>query len=309
MRLLARRHPIAVFLALVFGLGVPLMLSPTFLPAGSFPIGALSRLLGREGEIAASLLLVWGALVPAALITSGLEGGPMAVVALLRRATIWRIGVGWWALILLALPATTVGVALLLGDTLRSLTFDSLATEIGGFFLGLALFNLAEEVSWAGFFQTRLERRSSLYRAALLTALPFAAIHLPLAVISGVTAAVALIVQFVFLVVLGVVVRLLVGLVLRGTANSLLAVGVLHTVFNRCNNPTGIAAKLLNGTHRPTAALVATVLLVVILGVTLRKRASPAERARLDAENGESGPAHASVYDPRNPRNSRSGVG
>jgi membrane protease YdiL (CAAX protease family) len=277
----------------VFGLGVPLMLSAMLLPPGSFPVGALSGLLGRESEIAASLLLVWGALVPAALIASSLEGGRVAVLALLRRATMWRIGAGWWALIFLALPATTVAVALLLGDTFRSPTFDSLAAEIGGFLLGLVLFNLAEEVSWAGFFQTRLERRHSLYRAALITALPFAGIHLPLAVISGVTAPVALIVQFVFLMVLSVVVRLLVGLVLRGTANSLLAVGVLHTVFNRCNNPTGIAAKLLNGNHRPTASLVAAVLLAVILGVMLRHRAGPADRARLDAANRESGPAEA----------------
>jgi hypothetical protein len=66
------------------------------------------------------------------------------------------------------------------------------------------------------------------------------------------------------------------GLVMRGAANSLLAVGLTHTTFNRSNNATGIAALLLDGTHRQAAVLLATALLIVLLGVMLRRRTGQA---------------------------------
>jgi membrane protease YdiL (CAAX protease family) len=287
LRDLARRYPILLFLTLVFGIGVPLMLAPMLAARGIIPGGTLAAMVGVDTEFAASLLLVWLALFPAALIVSALEGGRPAVRALLRRATIWRIGAGWWALVLLALPATTVALALLLGDTFQPPTLATLGGELGGFLVGFLLFNLAEEIAWAGFLQTRLERRTNLYLAAALTAIPFAGIHLPLAVINGMTAPKDLAIHFVLLTILAVVLRSLLGLVLRGTANSLLAVAMLHTVFNRSNNTNGIAAKLLEGGHRQAAVLLATAVVTVILGVALRRRASRAERARLDAASGE----------------------
>jgi membrane protease YdiL (CAAX protease family) len=50
--------------------------------------------------------------------------------------------------------------------------------------IALLVIHLWEETVWAGFMQTRLERRHSLPVAALLTAVPFAAIHLPLQLIA-----------------------------------------------------------------------------------------------------------------------------
>jgi len=168
-----------------------------------------------------------------------------------------------------------------------------LSDELVGFAAGFLLANLWEEGSWAGFMQTRLERRYNLYRAAALTAIPFAAIHMPLQVINGVTSPVALLAAFALLTVLAVVVRSLLGLVLRGSGNSLLAVALTHTIFNRSNNTDGIVAKLVAGTHRQLAALLATALVLMLLGVVLRRRTDPAERARLDAANGEGSPVTA----------------
>jgi len=73
--------------------------------------------------------------------------------------------------------------------------------------------------------------------------------------------------------VLAIVVRSYFGLVKRGAATSLLAVGVAHTIFNRSNNSDGIAARLLEGSHRQLAALIATALLTIVLGVIQRRRA------------------------------------
>ncbi len=277
------RHTIAVYLALVFGLGYSLMLGLLLLPQGIIPAGTAQG--AANLEVAASAVLVFLALFPAALIVTALEGGRPAVVALFRRMVNWRIGAGWWAIVLLALPLTTIALASLLGDTLRSPTLDSLGKEALGFAVGFLGFNYLEEASWSGVMQTRLERRYNVYSAAALTAIPFAGIHMPLQIINGVTAPVRLAVAFLILMIIALLARVFFGLVMRGAANSLLAVGLAHTTFNRSNNATGIAALLLDGTHRQAAVLLATALLIVLLGVILRRRTGQAERARLDDAN------------------------
>lgn len=272
LRRLAIHHPIALFLTLVFGLGYPLMFVPLLAARGVIPGGSLPGMVGLDTEKASALLMVMLVLFPAALIVSALEGGRPAVMALLRRAAIWRIGAGWWAFVVLALPVTTVVLALLLGDTFRPPTLAQLAGELGGFAAGFLLVNLWEEISWAGFMQTRLERRHNTYLAAVITAVPFAAIHMPLQVINGVTSPARLAMGFALLTVLAMLVRSYFGLVMRGAGGSLLAVGIAHTIFNRSNNTDGIAALLLDGTHRQAAALLATALLTIGLAVTLRGR-------------------------------------
>jgi CAAX protease family protein len=284
---LARRRPIALYLTIVFGLGYPLMFLPLLAQRGIIPGASLPGMVGLDVERAAALLMVILALFPAALIVSALEGGRPAVIALLRRMVSWRIGAWWWAFVLLALPVTTILLGLLFGDRLRPPSLATIGGELAGFAAGFLMVNLFEESSWAGFMQTRLERRHNFYVAALLTAIPFAAIHMPLQVINGVTSPISLLTVFLALTVLGAVVRSLFGLVMRGAGNSLLAVGLTHTSFNRSNNTDGIAAQLLQGTHRQVAALLATALLAVLLGVTLRSRTGAAEGARLDAVNGE----------------------
>ena len=278
----ARRHPIALFLTLLFGIGYPLMALPILADRGLIPGRSLPGAIGLDVERMSALLMVALVLFPAALLVSALEGGRPAVGRLLRRLAIWRIGAGWWALVLLGLPALTVIIALLLGDSLRPPTLATLGDELVGAAAGFLLVNLWEEGAWAGFMQTRLERRHNLYTAAALTAVPFAAIHLPLQFVSGTPSAGALLLNFALLAVLAVVVRSYFGLVMRGAANSLLAVGLAHTIFNRSNNSDGIAARLLEGGHRQIAALIATLLLTVALGVLFRRRSGPAERARLE---------------------------
>ena len=209
------------------------------------------------------------------------------MAALLRRATSWRIGPLWWAIVLLAVPVTTIVVALAMGDGFRPPTAATMGAELAGILFGFVLANFGEEIAWAGFCQTRLERRHNLYLAAALTAIPFAAIHMPLQVINGNTSPLSLAGGFLALTVLGIVFRSMLGLALRGTRNSVLAVAVMHTMFNRSNNSDGVAAKLLDGTHRQIAALIATALVTVALGYFLRQRATRAERSRLDAADGE----------------------
>ena len=272
MHNLARRYPIALYLALVFGLGVPLMTLGVLASRGIIPGADLPAKVGLDLERASALAMVLLALFPAALIVTALDGGRPAVNAFLKRMVSWRIGAGWWAFIILALPTATVLLALGLGDTFRPPTLGALAKEVGGFFVGFLLVNWWEESSWAGFMQTRLEQRYNLYAAAAITAVPFAGIHMPLQFLNGTPSLSEVFSGFLLLTVLAVVVRSYFGLIMRGTSSSLLAVGVAHTIFNRSNNTDGIAALLLEGTNRQGAALLATLLLTIALGVMRYRR-------------------------------------
>jgi membrane protease YdiL (CAAX protease family) len=148
----------------------------------------------------------------------------------------------------------------------------SLAVEqTVGLLVGLCLVNLWEETAWAGFLQTRLEQRHSLIMAAVLTAVPFALIHMPLQFIGEFSAG-SLAAALVLLLIVSVVFRLLLGVVLRGARDSVLAVALLHTMFNRSNNSDGMVAALVDGPSRGLAALSATAMLAAIVAVVIRRR-------------------------------------
>lgn len=277
------RHPIAAFLFLALGSVyvlsvIPILMQYDVIPGKNFPAR-----LGLDMErFSAGLLTIL--LFGSALLVTFLDGGRRAVRQLFRRILRWRVNVGWWLVALLALPMLTVIIAVLLGDFAALPVRNVLWRELVGILIAWLLINLWEEAAWAGFLQTRLERRHNFFLAAFLTGIPFAAIHMPLQVITGqVRSAVDFAVSFGLLMVLVIVVRSLYGMVLRGAANSLLLVGLSHAMFNRSNNTDGIAADiLLGGDSRQIAALIATVVLVVVLGLVLRKKLSRPYRRELD---------------------------
>jgi uncharacterized protein len=203
----------------------------------------------------------------------------------------WKVSIGWWLTAFLALPLVTVVIALLLGDSAVVPSRSVLWQEVLGIAIAFLLINLWEEAAWAGFLQTRLEQRHNFFLAALLTGIPFAVIHMPLQVITGqVRSAVDFAVGFALLMVLVIFARSLYGMVLRGAANSLLLVGLSHTMFNRSNNTDGIAADILRGgDSRQLAALLATVVLVVVLGLVLRSKLTRSYRQELDAAEERTG--------------------
>ena len=84
-----------------------------------------------------------------------------------------------------------------------------------------------EETAWAGVMQTRLERRHNIFVAAVLTAIPFGFIHLPLAFLGEITIA-SVLISLVISILLGLFLRPLIGVVLRGSRDSLLAAGLMQ---------------------------------------------------------------------------------
>src|SRR5436853_34543 len=87
-------------------------------------------------------------------------------------------------------------------------------------------------ISLGGLPQTRLERRHNFFLAAALTALPFAGVHIPLLLMGSDRSILTFLAGLGSLVGLAVVARTLWGVVLRGAANSTLAIGLMHGVFN-----------------------------------------------------------------------------
>jgi membrane protease YdiL (CAAX protease family) len=283
LKALVQRHPIAAFLLLALGSVyllsiIPILMQYDVIPGKNFP----ARLGIDMERFSAAVLTIL--LFGSALLVTYLCGGRRDVRQLFRRIVRWRVSIGWWLAAVLALPLLTVMIAVLLGDSAVVPSGSVLWREVLGIAIAFVLINLWEEAAWAGFLQTRLERRHNFFLAALLTGIPFAAIHMPLQVITGqVRSAVDFAVGFALLMVLVIFVRSFYGMVLRGAANSLLLVGLSHTLFNRSNNTDGIAADILRGgDSRQIAALLATVVLVVVLGLVLRKKLSRSYRRELD---------------------------
>jgi membrane protease YdiL (CAAX protease family) len=283
VRALTARYPVAAFLIMVFAIAYPIMGLLILVIRDVLPGSAWLRRLPVAPDQLAGLALTLFALLPAAIVVTWAAEGRPGLSRLGRRMARWRFGVGWWLVVLFAVPVLTVTSAVLAGDQLVSIDLIPLALDqLRLLLINFILVNLWEETAWAGVVQTRLERRHNVFVAGLLTAVPFGFAHWPLAFPGEVTAASALISLGLFLI-LGALVRPLLGLVLRGSRDSLLAVALMHSVFNRTNNPDGVAAGLLTGDGYQLGILAALLILTAAVALVLRGRLGRAARLQLDA--------------------------
>lgn len=285
LRALAQKRPITLFLIIALGFVYLLMPLPIMAQYGIIPGASVPALFGMDMEEFSSLLILVPVLLLATVLVTALDGGRPALAALFRRVFKWRIGVVWALVAVAALPATTVALAIVMGDSLKPPTIGVLMEEAVQAAVAFFLINLWEETGWTGFFQSRLEQRHNFFVAAALTAIPFALIHMPLQIINGMTRAGELGQQFILLMVLGLIFRPLVGMALRGSGDSVMAAALMHTFFNRSNNTDGVAADLLTGPNRPLAALAAVLLLTIVLGIAIRRKLSRTYRQELDEQN------------------------
>jgi len=272
LRAWAARRPVVAFLVLAFAVAGPVMALPVLADHGVIPGGWMPQGPGLDTERIASVLLVFVALVPAAIWVTWAADGAAGVRNLVFRMFHWRIGAAWWLLVLAGLPTLTLAFALLLGDTVKPVDIAPFVTgQVLGLLVNLLLINLWEETAWSGVVQTRLERRYGTVRAALLTAVPFALVHLPLHFIGDFTLG-SLVTALLTLLIVCSLVRLMIGVFLRGTHYSILAVAVLHTMFNRSNNDQGLVAGVLDGDGRKLAGLLAVIVLTVMIALVTRHR-------------------------------------
>lgn len=200
-------------------------------------ITALTALLLAGQDLMAGKLAMLVAMLGTAVGLTARAGGRRAVRSLFSGLTRWRIGVRRWLVVLPALPVLTVGVAAITG-TLQAPQDgwgDVAATWLLIFAFSLTTANLWEETVWSGFAQGRLMARRGLLVGSLLTAIPVALTHLPLAYeaqgLAGTSWREAL-VNWAFLLGALPFFRYLAGTLLVDSGGSVLAVGVLHASFN-----------------------------------------------------------------------------
>ena len=146
---LIRRRPVATYLIMSFT-GFWLSLLPVlFINAAwySFPVSTIAALLGYA--------------LPAFLVTA-ITDGRAGVRDLLERSLRWRIGIRWYTLALIGIPAgmfliatTFLGTAPLeaLGDK-WTLLFTVFVPEV---LIAVVRTHLFEELGWTGFVQHRLQ--------------------------------------------------------------------------------------------------------------------------------------------------------
>jgi membrane protease YdiL (CAAX protease family) len=144
-----------------------------------------------------------------------------------------------------------------------------LIKQLGSIVLAVVVINLWEETVWAGFFQTRLEVRFNFILAAVLTALPFAGVHMPLLLLDDQVSALSILKGVAGLLILGIVVRLLMGVMMRAALDSVLAVGILHQIFDASNNNSGLVDSLLDGADAGNMTQLAAAVLTVLIAAWL----------------------------------------
>src|SRR5918999_1476384 len=226
----AKRRPMTAFLLLVFGIGWPALAIPA---AARLPFAPFL------------LALVYLALLLPALLVSRWADGPGAIRRLLSRTVLWRFSILRWCVILFGMPVLTLVVAAASGtlETPGSGWAGMTATYLFATLItGALILNLWEETAWAGFAQTRLMARRGLLAAALLTALPFAAIHIPLHFEGRWTWA-QVWVGLGTLFVLAPFYRYLLGMHLLDTRGSILAAGIQHAAWNEAQKLDAVSGE------------------------------------------------------------------
>jgi uncharacterized protein len=257
------RRPLTGFLVIVLGLSwlllsIPVLAFRRLIPGANLPVEVFAL---------ASTLLI---LLPTALWVTSITDGRAGVRALFARVFRWRFGVGWWLVVMLGLPVIAVVLGLIFGGSLHTADLGStLIKQLGSILLAVVVINLWEETVWAGFFQTRLEARFNFVVAAALTALPFAGVHVPLLLLDDHVSALSILKGIAGLVILGIVVRLLMGVMMRAALDSVLAVGVLHQIFDASNNNGGLVDSLLDGADAGNMTQLAAAILTVLIAAWL----------------------------------------
>ena len=171
---LIKQYPIAAFFILTFIL--------------SWGFGAILDVLFSITDSIVLLLpvaiLSAGPLV-SALIISAVIGGRAAVLALLRKFTVWRVGWRWYVVALCLLPAlalTAIYLNVLLGAPAPPVAaFGTWSGMLGAFALRLVYpwdGPMLEELGWRGFAQTRMQKLYTPLTANLILALLVTLWHL-----------------------------------------------------------------------------------------------------------------------------------
>jgi membrane protease YdiL (CAAX protease family) len=135
----------------------------------------------------------------------------------------------------------------------------------------MIIVNLWEEMAWTGFFQRRAMSRWGMFSGSVVTAVLFAAVHLPLA-FDGADGAGEVIVNVGYLLLAGVGLRLLIAGFDVWSHRSLLTIALLHASFNA-------AAEVVEPAHDVIRYAVTLALGLLVLFTPARRAYSQARQS------------------------------
>lgn len=235
----------------------------------------------QSKDFSPAIILIAYAPSLAALCVAGFLSGAGGVRSLLRPLGKWRVGIQWYALVLvgpLMLMLLTNALYLAPGGTLPQhwIAFPELGSALGPLIAG----SLGEEIGWRGFAQPLLQRRYSMFWASIIIGVLWATWHLWPAIAPGGLAHTTL------LDVIQTYVRLISTAIIYGwiynrTRGSLLLVMLAHAGHN-------IAVDLFPPVTEGAALLLAFLYLAaaiaVIWATKVQSRARTEERTKRNIE-------------------------
>jgi membrane protease YdiL (CAAX protease family) len=266
-----KRHSLLAFFLLTFsitwGLGACFALFP-------------NRLVAWFGEVSVAnplfLVAVYAPSLSALLVTALTRGAP-GLWDLLRRLLHWRVGLRWYLIVLLGIPALGVGAAALSAW----LYGDALALDPAHWHLALwPLLTslvidpgpLGEEIGWRGFALPRLLVGRSALSASLILGLVWGIWHLPAFFVPGLPQNQLSIPAF---LVGTTALSVLMAWVYQNTQGSILLAVLIHWLVNAVYMPRG---------RLPVTAGVLAVAALIVVAVN-----GPAHLSRTPGKPWESG--------------------
>src|SRR5579864_7814792 len=262
-----RQHPILAFLVWFFPVAWTVALIPWI---AHNTVG-----LDLPQDPFFPLATLFGSTLPVVAIVR-ITGKP---VGLRRQLLKTRAHAGWYALGLVAVPAVSLALAILMFGVPEVTPATWVNAILVGFVLqtvvGFAATNLWEEFAWMGFFQSQMQSRYGVIAAVLITSVFFTLQHAPLVVLEGLPAFALL-----FLFVMVVPFRALVAWVYNRTG-SLFLIGLLHAAGDAMVGGSitgvGILPRLYDGGNVGLIGDFAQVLIgVVVIAVTRARMGVPA---------------------------------
>ena len=220
------RYPIAAFLIMVYVVNAVTALSPTLtrrdlLPYNQAPYDLLAH--------------IFGIAVPAFIVTAVLRG-TAGVREFIQRCLRWRVGIGWYLLVILGPTVLTLLLATALAGT-PPLTAVAenwpkfFTLVLPNFAFVFLLSNFSEEIGWTGFLFDRVQDRFQPMKAAAIVAVPFALAHIPGFIVEGGSLVDGLVILGVLLIP-QLASRVIAAWLYNNTNRSVLIVGLFHSGYN-----------------------------------------------------------------------------
>jgi uncharacterized protein len=265
IRSLVKRHPLITFFILAY---ILTWLGWT-VPGRIYTGTPLSFVLALP-----FFLMVPGPLLSALFVTA-MASGKAGVIALLRKFTIWRVGLGWYVVALLLMPAMSLAAIylnVLFGAPAPTAAFfgswSSLLLVFAVRLVNPADGPMQEELGWRGFALPRLQERHSPLIANLILGVLVVVWHLPL-VFTGQLPAFALFATL--------AATILFGWIFNNTKGSVLLTLIAHIAdgffIMRNLGLTGADATRLTWLQVAVWVVVAIVV-VIVYGPTLTRKPS-----------------------------------